>query len=274
MKSGQKRVPEDSDIERLHRRYQQQAGWTAALRSYLMSQIILPEQPIMLEVGCGTGVILSELQSDFSSSQCIGIDHDQDALQYGRKMLSPNHYAQADAANLPFSANSFDLIFCHFFLLWAKPLLPILAEIQRILKPGAHFLAFAEPDYGGRIDHPAALHRFAHWQEQALQRQGAHTRIGRELAQLFQQAGFAAITSGLMGGEWQVKPTSNQEQETLLKDLKSLPEIDQQELEHLLKIDQTAHEEGTRILYVPTFYAVGRKKPLAISSIQPYNSGR
>lgn len=274
MKSGQKRVPDESDIERLHQRYQQQAGWTAALRSYLTAQITLPEQPLLLEVGCGTGVILSELHADFSGSQCIGIDHDNDVLRYGREIQSFNDYTQADAENLPFPANCFDLIFCHFFLLWAKPLLPILAEIQRVLKPGAHFLAFAEPDYGGRIDHPAALHRLAHWQEQALQRQEAHTRIGRELAHLFQQAGFTAITSGLMGGEWQVEPTSNHEQETLLNDLTSLPEIDQQELEHLIEIDQAAHEEGTRILYVPTFYAAGRKNPLAISSIQPYNSGR
>lgn len=256
-KSGRKHVPDRSEVEILHQRYQEQAGWTSSIRSYLLSQLTFPDSPRILSVGCGTGVIIKDIQQTIPSSQCFGIDIDGDVLKLARSYAGQADYAQSDAFRLPFSDNFFDLIFCHFFLLWAKPLEGILQEIVRVLKPSAPFLAFAEPDYGGRIDFPIELAQLGEWQERSLQQQGAHTRIGRELASQFSLAGFTGITTGVLGGEWKTSGSTNQEMLTLKRDLSSLNKMNSGEVKRLLKIEEAARKRGTRTLFIPTFYAVG-----------------
>ncbi|NTW13004.1 MAG: hypothetical protein HGA30_06805, partial [Anaerolineales bacterium] len=44
-----------------HTRYSQQAKWTRDLRDYIFGKIKLDNAHHVLEVGCGTGAILSEL---------------------------------------------------------------------------------------------------------------------------------------------------------------------------------------------------------------------
>jgi SAM-dependent methyltransferase len=168
-------------------------------------------------------------------------------------------YAQSNAFRLPFPDDSFDLVFCHFFLLWAKPLMDIMEEIKRILKPTAPFLAFAEPDYGGRIDFPVELAQLGQWQEQSLLHQGAHTRIGRELASHFIDTGFINVTTGVLGGEWKATSSINEETSTLKRDLSFISKIDPKEVECLFTIEENAHKDGTRTLFIPTFYALGYK---------------
>lgn len=275
MTSGQKQVPESSRISILHQRYVQQAGWTSAIREHLFTQSKLSDHPRILEVGCGTGAILEEISRKVTPTKCFGVDIDFEALSYGINRYHTLDITCSNAAMLPFPDNSFDLIYCHFFLLWAKPLQGILAEMVRVLSPGASLIAFAEPDYGGRIDFPPELKQLGDWQEQALQRQGAHTRIGRELAQQFIEHGLSNISTGVLGGEWEATPMPGEETTTLLQDLQENTSIDQNSLHELLSTDQEAREKGTRILFVPTFYAIGTKKSsLANSSNQLYNSGR
>ncbi len=49
-----------------HTRYTQQAKWTRDLRAYIFNKIKLNESNRVLEVGCGTGAILSELPTNIS----------------------------------------------------------------------------------------------------------------------------------------------------------------------------------------------------------------
>ena len=46
-----------------HARYTQQANWTRKLREYLFERTGLKTATRILEVGCGTGAILSEIQT-------------------------------------------------------------------------------------------------------------------------------------------------------------------------------------------------------------------
>ena len=253
------------DIEALHQRYQQQAGWTASIRAHLLKSCDLPSAARVLEIGCGTGVVLSEIRKFLPENHYFGIDLLHNAVAYAQEFDHRTGYAQSDANLLPLPSNTFDLVFCHFFLLWAKPTRSILEEARRVLKPASPFIAFAEPDYGGRIDYPAELSTAADLQEQALRAQGAHTRMGRELGHWFASAGFTDITIGVLGGEWRMNDLvmdagAVQEWQTLQDDLRSLPQTQSHDLTAWQAVDRMARAKQERILFVPTFYGIGWKK--------------
>ena len=122
-------------------------------------------------------------------------------------------------------------------------------------------MALAEPDYGGRIDYPESLSELGTQQEQALLRQGAFTRLGRRLGAIFQRSGLTEIETGVLGGQWR-EPPSVEEQElewsVLTADLED--QISKEELTRYRAIDAQAWDRGERTLFVPTFYAWGKKK--------------
>ena len=48
-----------------HSRYQQQAGWTRAMRHFIFRRLDLQPGKRVLEIGCGTGAITSDLAASF-----------------------------------------------------------------------------------------------------------------------------------------------------------------------------------------------------------------
>ena len=130
----------------------------------------------------------------------------------------------------------------------------------RVARLGGHVIACAEPDYGGRIDFPPEMISVGKLQAEALRRQGADSEMGRRLGGLFTAAGLRA-TVGVMAGQWDLSdsPDEGFEIEWAMRerDLANLLSIE--ELGRLRAIDSQALLEGRRILYVPTFYALGRK---------------
>src|SRR5512138_1324992 len=114
-----------------HQRYLQQARWTRDLRSYLFKQAGLGEASRVFEAGCGTGAILSELPGH---SRPHGLDIDFRALRECRVHAPAACLAQGDASHLPYPDKSFDIVYCHFLLLWLKDPLQALLEMKRLTK--------------------------------------------------------------------------------------------------------------------------------------------
>src|SRR5690349_4381527 len=173
-----------------HRRYLQQAQWTRDLRAYIFKQAGLDNTSCILEVGCGTGAILTELQD---SGSLYGLDLDFAALTQCRVHVPGASLIQGDVLELPYSNQIFDIVYCHFLLLWVRDPLQALLEMKRVAKPGAHIIAFAEPDYTRRIDRPRELVSLGEWQTAALRRQGADPGLGARLADLFFRAGIKIV---------------------------------------------------------------------------------
>lgn len=240
-----------------HHRFLQQARWTSELRQFIIKQCGLsPNQPL-LEVGCGTGAILSEF-STWKGSLVAGLDLRLDFLQEAQKHFSKS-LIQGNAYALPIKSGSFAAVFCHFLFLWLHDPLPVLKEMVRVAKPGGYIIAFAEPDYGGRIDHPQPLVELGRLQGDALRTQGADPCIGRKLSGLFHQVGLVDVQTGILGGQWGGPPSAeawDSEWTTLENDLAGV--VSSEELYGLRLLDEAAWEKGERILFVPTFYAWGK----------------
>jgi ubiquinone/menaquinone biosynthesis C-methylase UbiE len=91
----------------------------------------------VLEVGCGTGLILKEIVRD--ARRAVGVDLSAGMLSGSRgRGLA---VVQGDVTALPFASGTFDAV-CAFKILPHVPdLKTALAEMSRLLRPGGHLLA-------------------------------------------------------------------------------------------------------------------------------------
>jgi ubiquinone/menaquinone biosynthesis C-methylase UbiE len=238
-----------------HARFRRQAQWTRDLRNHLFKQIKISKQDRILEVGCGTGAVLIDL--DLPACK-FGLDINQAYLSHFRSNLSRCHLTAGDAHLLPFATRSFDLTFCHFLLLWVESPVEVIREMIRVTHPGCAVIALAEPDYGGRIDFPSELAQPGGWQTEALRRQGAEPTIGRQINSIFHRAGLINIQTGVLGGQWKDPFNPDDwlsEWTTLVHDLNGYVPLDF--LRKFITLDENAWIKGDRVLFVPTFYAIG-----------------
>jgi ubiquinone/menaquinone biosynthesis C-methylase UbiE len=96
----------------------------------------------VLELGCGTGVLLSELANH--SSQVVGIDVSTAMLARARKRIADSRISlgQADGTALPFVENSFETVLATFPSGYITT--PAArAEVARVLAPGGVFIVVA-----------------------------------------------------------------------------------------------------------------------------------
>jgi SAM-dependent methyltransferase len=184
-----------------HKRYKIQAEWTAGLRARILKQLRLQDGQYLLEVGSGTGAITESIIKHVSA-RVIGVDIDRSATRFAQSHCEQIDYAIANGIALPFGSDAIDAAFCHFLLLWVEEPLAVLRDMCRIVRSGGWLIAFAEPDYGGRIDYPEEFEEIGAIQVRSLAEAGAQPAIGRQLRALFTLAGLKSVTSGVLGGEW------------------------------------------------------------------------
>ena len=240
-------------IELAHRRYVQQAGWTQHLRRHLLARAGIANAQRVLEVGCGTGAVLRTI-SPAPRGILHGLDIDLPSLQLAQREVALANLIAGDAHRIPYANASFDIILCHYLLLWLTHPAGALSEMRRVTRPGGAVLALAEPDYGLRVDKPESLAQLGHMQTEALRAQGANPDLGSQLPDLFEAAGFKNVQSGQLESESNHSSEDRQlEREVLRVDLENRISID--ELDKLLKEDTLAWQQGCRVLHVPTFYA-------------------
>jgi SAM-dependent methyltransferase len=165
---------------------------------------------------------------------------------------------QGNALGLPFSNQMFDIVYCHFLLLWVGDPRQALLEMKRVAKKGAHVIAFAEPDYTARVDEPRELGPLGEWQAESLKRQGADPGLGARLDDLFFEAGIQLVETGAIQSagldpspdEWEI------EWEVIESDVVGF--IPGDDIQKMKLLDHQARRRGERVLHVPTYFAWGQ----------------
>jgi ubiquinone/menaquinone biosynthesis C-methylase UbiE len=244
-------------IEDWHQQFVRQGQWTEQTRSYLYRRAGLSDAERVLDVGCGTGAITAELARR-TRGQVIGIDIDPAMLAYARQHDSSAQYEQGDARDLPYPDGYFDIVTCHYLLLWLNDPYLGVREMARITRRSGHVLVCAEPDYGGRLDWPQLPVR--EWQIEALRRQGADPCIGRALREMLARAGLETEI-GVIASVWDVASMRAQfEAEWAMLWRDAGDSLDRATFEAARARAQAAIEAGTRLVFMPTFYAYARKR--------------
>ena len=116
----------------------------------------------VLDVGCGTGVLLPALAELVGSTgKVVGLDYSPDLLVKARDRVRDAGYeavvelVEGDAGHLDFETGSFDAAHVERVLIHLPDADAAIREMRRVVRPGGWVVA-AEPDNAGiRIDHPS-----------------------------------------------------------------------------------------------------------------------
>ncbi len=236
--------------------FTRQAGWTKGTRAYLYRRANLLRARRVLDVGSGTGIVTEELAAR-TQGQVVGVDLDPGMVAFAQERGGQAEYRPGDAQALSFRDGWFDVVACHFVLMWCRDPAQVAREMVRVTRPGGVVLVCAEPDYGGRIDHPDLP--LGRWQSQALRREGADPLLGRKLRRLFALPAVRHVDIGLIPGLWDLSTLRTQfEAEWALWERSLADFVPADELAGVKAADLAAIEAGERLVFMPVFYALTR----------------
>jgi SAM-dependent methyltransferase len=187
-------VASEEQLRALDARYRRQGEWFYGMRSNLLRRVGIRSKKRVLEIGCGTGVVTEELVRR-CPGEVVAVD-----IEAGPMALRPERFEGArrivaPGEALPFAAASFDLVFTQMLFLWVADVRAVMREAARVLRPGCELLLAAEPDYGGRIEHPAQS-ALGPRMAGALRDLGADPEVARKLPAALQAEGFQ-VTMGI-----------------------------------------------------------------------------
>lgn len=156
----------DWDAARYHRLSDPQRSW--GLR--VLERLAPAPGEWILDIGCGTGRLTSEIQARAPSVHLTGVDRSRTMLAEARRASTEAiGFAQADAVWLPFETR-FDAVFSTATFHWVQDHAVLFSEIYRVLVPGGRLVSQAGggPNLSRLYQRTAALARksdFAPWFE-------------------------------------------------------------------------------------------------------------
>ncbi|MGH9788186.1 MAG: class I SAM-dependent methyltransferase, partial [Candidatus Acidiferrales bacterium] len=119
----------------------------------------------VLEVAVGPGAVHERLQRRLGSSGLlVGVDLSAGMLRAARRRLPAARLARATALELPFAAESFDLLWASYLLdlIPTAEMTPLLAEFRRVLRQGGRLalVNLSLPAQAGRKSNANGLTRW------------------------------------------------------------------------------------------------------------------
>jgi malonyl-CoA O-methyltransferase len=109
--------------------------WVADRLLAHVDAFTFPEQATVLDLGCGTGYCLSSFRRSW---QTVGLDLSFGMLGVARGRAVPGviGWLAADAEQLPFCDQAFDLVVSNLSIQWCSDITGLFRELCRVLKPG------------------------------------------------------------------------------------------------------------------------------------------
>jgi ubiquinone/menaquinone biosynthesis C-methylase UbiE len=96
----------------------------------------------ILETAAGTGVVTDALSKALPAARIVATDLNQAMLDVAATRVSSGNvtFRQADALELPFEDQSFDLVVCQFGVMFYPDKVKGNTEARRVLRDGGHYL--------------------------------------------------------------------------------------------------------------------------------------
>jgi len=173
------------------------------------AEAIWPQEELLLtrygqpariaDIGCGSGEITSRLAAHYPDAEILGIDILESSAAFARQRyahLAPRvRFEQGDAFELKCPSDNFDLVVCRHVTQSVPQPEKVIAELQRICKPGGWVHVLSE-DYGMLHMPSGAFDPDRLWHDGVIAyTHSTHTdaRIGRRTWPIFSRLGFEDI---------------------------------------------------------------------------------
>jgi ubiquinone/menaquinone biosynthesis C-methylase UbiE len=112
--------------------------------SDIVERVNVREGASVLELACGTGIVTRRLRDRLPHSvRLIATDLNEAMMAYAARKFEPEEvieWKQADATDLPFDDQSFDVVLCQFGLMFVPDKERAVRDAYRVLRPGGTFL--------------------------------------------------------------------------------------------------------------------------------------
>ena len=147
----------------------------------------------VLDVACGTGLLLKKLLALVPGTEAYGLDASADMLAQARAALQDQPHVHLEclqigrglASNLPYAQHHFDLITCTNALHDIPEAVALLAELEKLLAPEGQLVV---EDFAPR--QPRLFWAAFEWFLQQIEGNNVHAYTLREALSLCKQAGL------------------------------------------------------------------------------------
>lgn len=149
----------------------------------------------LLDVGCGPGTLTVDLAKAVAPGRVVGVDATDEVLAIAREHAAQEsigvEFLHANAYELPFDDNTFDIVHVHQLLQHLSEPLAAIRELQRVTKPGG-IIAARESDYSAMAWFPEreGLTEWNILYREVTSAYGFQADAGRRLLSWFVDAGF------------------------------------------------------------------------------------
>ncbi|MBF0122987.1 MAG: methyltransferase domain-containing protein, partial [Candidatus Omnitrophica bacterium] len=121
------------------KRYDRLAFIQNDIRRELVKKVNIRKGSQVLDVGCGTGVLLGELSQENRDGLNVGVDLVWGMVRRAKALGQKGRILQANGEALPFKPGTFDLIVSSSAYQWARNPGQAFVEAHRVLKKGGKF---------------------------------------------------------------------------------------------------------------------------------------
>lgn len=161
--------------------------------------------PRVLDVACGTGILLSQLNDEVPDLEAYGIDASADMLAQARATLhglprvrlEQVEVTTSETANLPYAPGTFDLITCTNALHGLSDPVGTLVGLRRLLASGGYLVL---EDVARRS--PPFPSRAFEWLVRLVVGRPVHVYTLEETQELARQAGLCIVCAKTFRIDW------------------------------------------------------------------------
>ena len=150
------------NVEEYERMYQMEdTYWWFQGRMHMIEAMLAtymkidPKPGHVLDVGCGTGLMLGRLKD----KDPVGLDFSPLSLQFCKRR-GITRLIRGDVTHLPFADNSLDLVLALDLIEHVERDDMMVKEVARVLRPGGYFMATVPAHQSLWSDHDVSLHHY------------------------------------------------------------------------------------------------------------------